>query len=199
MNKLNKFDKAQQNKDLASINSNGEGFISQRATAHLCGVDHKSIKHHLDKNPLPHFNTNEFNQLDYEGCLYFARYYMVKGKPQAQQFYNWLIQPDNTLANIKDYKYIRPTKAPKSSKGFVYLIKCNEWYKIGKAKNVNSRLSGLQTGSPYLLELLHAIHCKDYTRAESYLHNVFADRRGLGEWFELTESDIEKIKAIKTL
>ena len=93
----------------------------------------------------------------------------------------------------------RLTKAPKSSKGFVYIIKCEQWYKIGKAKNVNSRLSGLQTGNPFPLELIHVIPCKDYNKAESYLHNIFANRRGLGEWFELNDNDIEKIKAIKTL
>lgn len=83
MNKLNKFDKAQQNKDLASINSNGEGFISQRATARLCGVSHGNIQYHLNKNSIGHFNTNEFNQLDENGCLLLVGYYAQKGNKTA--------------------------------------------------------------------------------------------------------------------
>ena len=179
----------------------GDSFISQTIVAELCGVGQTTISKYI-KRSRDILKLNEFNQLHYDSLQRIAQHYALESQrptKKAQDFYKWISEPQNSLSNLEEYKYIAPTKAPKSSKGFVYLIKCNEWYKIGKAKNVNSRLSGLQTGSPYLLELLHAIHCKDYSRAESYLHNVFADRRGLGEWFELTENDIEKIKAIKTL
>jgi hypothetical protein len=56
--------------------------------------------------------------------------------------------------------------------------------KIGKAKNVKHRLSELQTGHPYKLQILGVIYGD--MRLESALHKKFGNIRLEGEWFERT-------------
>ena len=58
--------------------------------------------------------------------------------------------------------------------------------KIGKAKDVEKRLSILQIGNPRKLTLLAAIKCKscgDAIRLEKELHKKFSNYQLRGEWF----------------
>lgn len=81
--------------------------------------------------------------------------------------------------------------------GFVYLIKSGETYKIGKAKRIDDRMSSISPVLPHPIELIHSIERDEYDALELELHERFADKRLNGEWFALTEQDIEAIKAIK--
>jgi hypothetical protein len=45
-------------------------------------------------------------------------------------------------------------------------------------------------------ELLHMFRCEDVRHTERVLHDLFRSKRIEGEWFALTESDVEWIKAI---
>ncbi|MEY9198735.1 hypothetical protein ABIA16_003851 [Sinorhizobium fredii] len=65
--------------------------------------------------------------------------------------------------------------------GFVYFIKSGNYIKIGKAKDVRSRMSGIQTGAPERLECLGII--AGGLRKERELHKLFAEHRANGEWF----------------
>lgn len=74
----------------------------------------------------------------------------------------------------------------------LYLIKCNEFYKIGIANDLESRLAALQTGNPYPLV---AVACFQFPNAgvvEKALHQAFADVRELGEWFELGNAGVDR-------
>ena len=65
----------------------------------------------------------------------------------------------------------------------VYFIQQGDtdWWKIGKATNKKDRRSELQCGNP------HELHVVDsdtgYDSVEFMWHQVFARRRGRGEWF----------------
>lgn len=63
--------------------------------------------------------------------------------------------------------------------------------KIGKASNPEKRLLGLQVGCPYPLKFLSKKHTKFASRLESDLHKHFGDRRLRGEWFDLSEKQIQ--------
>jgi hypothetical protein len=76
-------------------------------------------------------------------------------------------------------------------KGYIYVIKCNEYYKIGSSRDgVEKRLNGMQTGNPYELLIVAKYCVTDYLQAEALLHKYFKDKRVRGEWFKLDKEDL---------
>lgn len=84
-------------------------------------------------------------------------------------------------------------------KGFVYLIRGPKLHKIGKAENVENRLKQIEKDEGCELEVVHTIRSMDYTRAETRLHNKYKHLRRRGEWFELSQIEIDAICAISDL
>ena len=75
----------------------------------------------------------------------------------------------------------------------------NGYYKIGMSKEPQYRERTLQSEKPSIeLVCTKELPSRDIARAfESALHNVFAEKRIRGEWFELSEYDVAILK--KTL
>lgn len=72
---------------------------------------------------------------------------------------------------------------------YVYFIldETSNAIKIGKANDIHERLSGLQTGNPNELIVLHYIKCKsveDAFNLERDYHNKFNHIHTRGEWFK---------------
>jgi len=62
-------------------------------------------------------------------------------------------------------------------------------YKIGHASDVAKRITQLQTGCPAEIALFGTLKCKSKRHAaevERTLHEYFADRRQIGEWFQFS-------------
>lgn len=76
---------------------------------------------------------------------------------------------------------------------YTYIMKSVDLHKIGKAINPQERLKGFQTGNPYI-ELIKTIQ-GNHERA---LHQKFKDKRVTGEWFKLTQEDIDSIETPTT-
>lgn len=76
---------------------------------------------------------------------------------------------------------------PRVSKAnYVYFVRAEtlRLIKIGIAKDLDSRISGLQTASPDRLALMGIIRpSEDPKYLEARLHNKFSDHRAHGEWF----------------
>lgn len=76
----------------------------------------------------------------------------------------------------------------------VYLLKSHidgEYiYKIGISKNTYNRLKQLFTSNPSL-SLIKTFRTKHNEKLESSLHNYFKIKRNEGEWFYLSEEDVE--------
>lgn len=87
---------------------------------------------------------------------------------------------------------IRPAKT-KSKK--VYLIKesFRGLVKIGIATNLRSRLSALQTSCPQELDIIGYIDAKKPRVLERELHKRYAHLHHRGEWFSLSNDDIDTI------
>lgn len=83
--------------------------------------------------------------------------------------------------------------------GYVYILGAPDFYKIGRAKDVDSRVKQLAIQLPWAVDVIHTIPCEDYARSERALHERFSDRRANGEWFLLGEGDLEYIKSIKRM
>lgn len=85
--------------------------------------------------------------------------------------------------------------------GYVYLIGevgDEGRYKIGstRAKNVNTRMKQLQTGNSSELYIVQFYETDYPFKLEKMLHNHFKSRNLIGEWFELSESDVEAFKGV---
>lgn len=66
-----------------------------------------------------------------------------------------------------------------------YVVFSRGLYKIGKSKNVETRLKSLKTANPDI-ELLYLIN----EDVEKELHLRFKDSKYKNEWFRLTENDL---------
>lgn len=83
--------------------------------------------------------------------------------------------------------------------GFVYVIGPVErtspyLVKVGWSENVLRRRRNLQVGSPVRLEILCIIRADD-SRLEKEVHYELAEFRRHGEWFELGDDPVARVKA----
>jgi hypothetical protein len=91
----------------------------------------------------------------------------------------------------------RKEEKPQSKEGFVYILKCGPYYKIGLSQVVDKRVEQLSTIPPFDVELIYTIETDDMYGLESSLHNKFSEKRKNGEWFELEGADLEYIKGLE--
>lgn len=83
--------------------------------------------------------------------------------------------------------------------GIIYLLNSGVYYKIGKTKNLPARMETLAVGvaAPFDIKLIHHFKTNDYSGEERKLHNMFADKRTEGEWFTLSEKDVNYICSLR--
>lgn len=87
-----------------------------------------------------------------------------------------------------------------STSGYIYVIRSeNGKYKIGKAQDVNKRLQSLQTGTPEKLELVLTIKTSNKNVLETICHRQFSSKKIRGEWFSLTDDDLNWLSNLPTL
>jgi len=79
--------------------------------------------------------------------------------------------------------------------GYVYLLKSGESYKIGHARNVTNRMLQIKPAMPHEVVLVDSIYTEDRYELEASMHEFFADKRLNGEWFNLSDSDVEMFKS----
>lgn len=88
----------------------------------------------------------------------------------------------------------------KGQAGYVYLLCSPEGYcKIGRTKNLTPRLLAIGLQLPFRVELVHSIAVSDPVWAERFLHKKFSACRMNGEWFLLSDADINWIKSLNSL
>ena len=84
---------------------------------------------------------------------------------------------------------------PPPAYGLVYLIEGLPLYKIGRTRNLPKRLNDLQASSPAPLKVLCILQTVCMQKLEQQLHRKYKHKRIHGEWFRLSESDINEIMA----
>lgn len=82
-------------------------------------------------------------------------------------------------------------------KGFVYILKHGEKYKIGCTANIINRYNFFKNTLPEHPILIDYIGCNDHYRLEKSLHILFKEKRYKNEWFFLNEQDLKIIQEIK--
>lgn len=90
-------------------------------------------------------------------------------------------------------------RLPLDGTDYVYIIRAGrrKVYKIGKSNDPQARLNSLQTASPERLKLLYALKADNASTAEESLHFVLQDFQLGGEWFALSDKQIEVLLGIE--
>lgn len=78
--------------------------------------------------------------------------------------------------------------------GYVYLLHCHGFYKIGIANDVAKRLNSIQTSNPFRVDLVASVVVDVPAELERTLHEAYAEKRTRNEWFELSDLDVCEIK-----
>jgi hypothetical protein len=81
--------------------------------------------------------------------------------------------------------------SPQSDSGHVYVVKSPYGYKIGKSKNLRERTRMFGVKLPFPIEVVLTGWYEDYSEAEIRFHQQFAHKRLEGEWFDLSQTDLD--------
>ena len=91
-------------------------------------------------------------------------------------------------------------RAPAEAKeGVVYLLRAGPFFKIGKSIVFEKRLGQIKLQLPHAVEVVHVIQAAHPSQAESHWHRRFAARRLNGEWFELSEDEVNEFKSVSRM
>jgi hypothetical protein len=91
------------------------------------------------------------------------------------------------------------SKSKSQTEGVVYLLKAGPHFKIGKSVAFDKRLGQIKLQLPYAVEVVHTIRAANVSEVESYWHRRFASLRQNGEWFLLTDAEVEEFKSISNM
>ncbi|GEM_PF-4037923 len=72
-------------------------------------------------------------------------------------------------------------------------------YKIGKSKEALRRIDKLAVKLPFAIDVIHLIETDDIDCAESDLHKRYEAQNINGEWFDLSDIQLEEIKSISRM
>lgn len=94
------------------------------------------------------------------------------------------------------YRIIFLKQIKEMSKGDVYFVResFKGTIKIGMSKDVRKRVKELRTGVPFELEVLFVVPSYEPQALESLFHKHFKKKHIRGEWYELSNEDINWIK-----
>lgn len=87
----------------------------------------------------------------------------------------------------------QPPKPINAVPGHIYLIKSGPHHKIGRTKDMKTRIPSIGAKLPIEPEVILTVAVPDMAATERDLHALFADKRLNGEWFDLDEQDIRMI------
>lgn len=83
--------------------------------------------------------------------------------------------------------------------GFVYVLISSGYFKIGRSKSPQRRLSDLQMATPHKIDLYMHVHTERPDYVEKELHLRFHNKRKRGEWYELSNEDLYELERLMTL
>lgn len=69
--------------------------------------------------------------------------------------------------------------------GYIYVIRCQQYFKIGQTEKPKDRLSSVQINNPFPVKLVLTLWTEDMDATEDQLHSRFSAYHERGEWFLL--------------
>ena len=85
--------------------------------------------------------------------------------------------------------------APKDNSGYIYIIRSESLYKIGRSKRKGCRLKRYRTENPYPVEPVMIMGVDNYIQEERVVLSMFKSKQRQGEWFGLEPCDVDTIHA----
>lgn len=82
----------------------------------------------------------------------------------------------------------------KRKRGFIYVVRSQGFYKIGRTKNKESRTRKYVTENPLPIEFVVWTEVDACWHVERELHKALEPKRYRSEWYRLEDGDVEKIK-----
>ena len=131
-----------------------------------------------------------------EGENLFIKWLFKGHKKDLLPFYDWFCkymkrkQKESINFRENSVKNTIPIK----QKGYIYLLKSKNFYKIGKTKYLKDRMKAYKTENPFEIEIIIQKEVEDYVKIEKELLKKFEDKQIKGEWFKLNKDDVEEIK-----
>lgn len=84
--------------------------------------------------------------------------------------------------------------------GYIYLLKGDQYYKIGVTLDMDNRLGQISPQLPFPIKIIFSAKVLDRYGIEKFLHSYFDEKRTNGEWFRLDNEDVQFIrKTVKEL
>ena len=125
---------------------------------------------------------DNFGQVTYKelGCPGFL------SRPYKAYFMN-----EQQYARLRDV--LKATAKKKSDN--IYLMKCEQYHKIGVSTNVSARLSALDGSTPFDVSLIYTRKIDDALLVESILHKKYIEFNKSKEWFKLSQEQVKEIIA----
>ncbi|HZM86482.1 MAG TPA: GIY-YIG nuclease family protein [Blastocatellia bacterium] len=120
-------------------------------------------------------------------------------KPGHDDVVGWCAERVSARPKMSEEDAEVPDREEKIATGFVYLMKSGRHYKIGRTVSVGSRERQLALKIPVPPTTVHTIETDDPSGVEAYWHRRFAEKRGEGEWFDLSPNDIKAFKRWKRI
>lgn len=104
---------------------------------------------------------------------------------------HWILTDKSPSNSRKSLSFVNPSPFGKK---FIYLIKSNNFYKIGVAKNLTDRLNNYKTHNPHELILIDFKISENYKMFERKISWKYRNKTHRGEWFLLSKSEVKSIQ-----
>jgi len=127
---------------------------------------------------------------------------LARKNPELEKLLNQLIHLNESIKVTKKAQELLNGKQDKKIKAregeYVYLIQedFSKTIKIGYTCNPNRRLTEFKIQLPFEIEHIHTMRCAKGRETEKLLHQHYHKKRVNGEWFRLSEQDVDDIKKL---
>lgn len=81
--------------------------------------------------------------------------------------------------------------------GYIYILRGEDYYKIGRTKYPSDRIKRLAIQLPFPVSVMHVFPSANCALTERVLHQKLKGRRCNGEWFRLTPRDIRILESVR--
>lgn len=190
-------------------------IVEQLVASHIAKIEHERTKRIDDVKIAinwvtqnPPLNNESFSQyhnrfyfsVNIRNCVDFNRLAGIAEKIHGVEYTNIKGRVCRFIVTdiVRNNNVQQPINQPRQQintqqSGYVYFIAEEPFsnrVKIGMSVDPHDRVRQLQTGNPNLLVLRHATKYFEYKDLEKTMHEICKDLRVLGEWFEITESEL---------
>jgi DNA-binding MarR family transcriptional regulator len=147
---------------------------------------------------------------------YIKILYTLDGKQIKDRVvvYSRLTNEEEKLFNLENQKYVtleemneirekrtdeyNSDEIKTTNVGYVYIIKSEYGYKLGKSKKIEDRLSLFNVKLPFKIDVVGYYMVKNMSKMETYLHKKYNHLRLEGEWFNLSKEDLLEVSSTLT-